>query len=49
MIGTAACTLELIGGILTYAVELGVIDINPAHGIKRPKYNVRSRRLKDGE
>lgn len=44
--GTAARTLGLVGGILTYDVELGV---NPAHGIKRPKYNVRSRRLKDGE
>lgn len=47
--GTAARTLGLIGGILTYAMELGVIDSNPAHGIKRPKDNVRSRRLNDGE
>lgn len=47
--GTAARTLGLIGGILTYAVDLGIIDSNPAHGIKRPKDNVRSRRLNDGE
>jgi integrase len=47
--GTAARTLGLIGGILTYAVDLGVIDNNPAHGIKRPKDNVRARRLSDGE
>ena len=47
--GTASRTLGLIGGILTYAVDLGVIDSNPAHGIKRPKDNVRSRRLNDGE
>src|SRR3546814_8705253 len=47
--GTAARTLGLIGVILTYAVDLGVIDSNPAHGIKRPKDNVRSRRLNDGE
>src|SRR3546814_18884831 len=47
--GTAARTLGLIGGILTYAVDLGVIDSNPAHGIKRPKDNVRSRRLTDGQ
>lgn len=47
--GTAARTLGLIGGILTYAIELEVIDSNPAHGIKRPKDNVRSRRLNDGE
>ena len=39
----------MIGGILTYAVDLGIIDSNPAHGIKRPKDNVRSRRLNDGE
>tara|TARA_R110002072_G_scaffold181232_7_gene337273 strand:+ start:10026 stop:10133 length:108 start_codon:yes stop_codon:yes gene_type:complete len=30
--------LGLIGGILTYAINLGVIDHNPAHGIKKPKY-----------
>ncbi|UNU44436.1 DUF4102 domain-containing protein [Sphingopyxis sp. YF1] len=47
--GTAARTIGLIGGILTYAVDLGIIDSNPAHGIKRPKDNVRSRRLSDGE
>src|SRR3546814_8517634 len=47
--GTAARTRGLSGGILTYAVDLGVIDSNPAHGIKRPKDNVRSRRLNDGE
>lgn len=47
--GTAARTLGLIGGILTYAVDLGVIDSNPAHGVKRPKDNVRSRRLTDAE
>lgn len=47
--GTASRTLGLIGGILTYAVDLGVVDSNPAHGIKRPKDNVRSRRLNDGE
>src|SRR3546814_6003948 len=37
--GTAARTLGLIGGILTYAVDLGIIDSNPAHGTKRPKDN----------
>src|SRR3546814_6555809 len=47
--GTAARTLGLIGGILTYAVALGIIDSNPAHGIKRTKAKVRSRRLNDGE
>lgn len=47
--GTASRTMGLVGGILTYAVDLGVIDMNPAHGIKRPKDNVRSRRLSDAE
>src|SRR3546814_10130278 len=45
--GTAARTLGLIGGILTYAVDLGIIDSNPAHGIKRTKDNVSSRRLNE--
>lgn len=47
--GTATRTLGLIGGILTYAIDLGVIDHNPAHGIKKPKYKVRERRLTEGE
>ncbi|MFW2446750.1 MAG: tyrosine-type recombinase/integrase [Qipengyuania pacifica] len=47
--GTATRTLGLIGGILTYAIDLGVIDRNPAHGIKKPKYEVRERRLTEAE
>lgn len=47
--GTATRTLGLIGGILTYAIDLGVIDHNPAHGIKKPKYKVRERRLTEAE
>lgn len=47
--GTATRTLGLIGGILTYAIDLGVIDRNPAHGIKKPKYQVRERRLTETE
>lgn len=47
--GTATRTLGLIGGILTYAIDLGVIDHNPAHGIKKPKYKVRERRLTEDE
>jgi integrase len=47
--GTATRTLGLIGGILTYAIDLGVIDRNPAHGIKKPKYKVRERRLTEAE
>ena len=47
--GTAARTVGLVGGILTYAIELGVIETNPAHGIKKPKDNVRTRRLTEAE
>lgn len=47
--GTAARTVSLLGGILTYAVDAGIIDRNPAHGIKKPKDNVRKRRLSDSE
>ncbi len=47
--GTATRTVGLLGGILTYAVEAGVIEVNPAHGIRKPKDNVRSRRLTEAE
>lgn len=41
--GTATRTVGLLGGILTYAVDAGIIEVNPAHGIKKPKDNVRNR------
>lgn len=47
--GTAARTVSLLGGILTYAVDAGIIERNPAHGIKKPKDNVRKRRLSEAE
>lgn len=47
--GTATRTVGLLGGILTYAVEAGIIDRNPAHGIRKPKDNVRNRRLTEAE
>ncbi len=47
--GTATRTVGLLGGILTYAVEAGIIERNPAHGLKKPKDNVRKRRLSDAE
>ncbi|MBS7701439.1 MULTISPECIES: site-specific integrase [unclassified Chelatococcus] len=47
--GTATRTVGLLGGILTYAVEAGIIERNPAHGIKKPKDNVRNRRLTEAE
>lgn len=48
-VGTATRTIGLFGGILTYAVEAGIIDVNPAHGVRRPKDNVRERRLSEAE
>lgn len=47
--GTATRTVGLLGGILTYAVEAGIIDRNPAHGLRKPKDNVRNRRLTEAE
>jgi hypothetical protein len=47
--GTATRTIGLLGGILTYACEAGIIITNPAHGIRKPKDNVRDRRLTEDE
>ncbi|MFB6417720.1 tyrosine-type recombinase/integrase [Bradyrhizobium tunisiense] len=47
--GTATRTVGLLGGILTYAVEAGIIETNPAHGVRKPKDNVRNRRLTEAE
>lgn len=47
--GTATRTVGLLGGILTYAVEAGIIEHNPVHGIRKPKDNVRNRRLTESE
>lgn len=47
--GAASRAIGLLGGILTYAVETGIIEVNPAHGVRRPKGNVRTRRLGDAE
>lgn len=47
--GTATRTVGLLGGILTYAIDAGIIEHNPAHGIKKPKDNVRKRRLSEAE
>jgi integrase len=48
-LGTAARTVGLLGGILTYAVGQGVIERNPAHGIRKPADGVKRRRLSDDE
>jgi integrase len=47
--GTAARTVGLLGGILSYAVSEGIIETNPASGIKRPAGKVRTRRLSPAE
>lgn len=47
--GTAARTVGLLGGILTYAIEAGIISTNPAHGLRKPKDAVRTRRLSEAE
>jgi integrase len=45
--GTAARTIGLLGGILTYAVEQGYRADNPSRGIVRPKDRTREWRLDD--
>ena len=47
--GTATRTIGLLGGILPYATEAGIITANPAHGLRKPKDNVRVRRLTEDE
>jgi integrase len=47
--GTAARTVGLLGGILTYAIEAGIISTNPAHGLRKPKDAIRTRRLSEAE
>ncbi|AGH51412.1 tyrosine-type recombinase/integrase [Sphingobium scionense] len=47
--GTANRTVGLLGGILTYAKDAGIIDVNPAAGVKKPKDQVRTRRLTEAE
>ncbi len=47
--GTAIRTMDLLSGIFTYAIEAGIIDQNPTHGLKKPRYKVRDRRLSEAE
>lgn len=43
--GTAARAASFLGAILTWAVHEGVIESNPAHGVKRQADRKRTRRL----
>jgi integrase len=45
--GTAARAVGLFGGILTYAIEHGVIERNPVHGVRKPADRVKTRRLNE--
>ncbi|MGO4667702.1 tyrosine-type recombinase/integrase [Bosea sp. 2RAB26] len=48
-LGTAARTAGLLGGILSFAVSEGVIESNPARGVRRPAGQRRKRRLSGEE
>ena len=43
--GTATRTVGLLGGILARGVAKGLIRHNPAHGVQKPSYRRRERRL----
>lgn len=47
--GTASKCVGLTGSMLTYAVSMGIIEHNVAHGIRKPKDQVRDRRLSEDE
>jgi integrase len=47
--GTASRTAGLLGGILSFAMSEGIIDANPARGVKRPNDGQRQRRLDAAE
>nr|WP_036288906.1 site-specific integrase [Methylocystis sp. ATCC 49242] len=47
--GTAARAANFLGAVLTWAVHEGIIDSNPAHGVKRQADQKRTRRLTPDE
>ncbi len=48
-VGTGTRTLGLLGAILTYARENGIIETNPAHGIRKASDQKLNRRLSEDE
>jgi integrase len=47
--GTAARAAGLLGGILTYAIENGIIEKNPVHGVRKPADRMKTRRLSEDD
>lgn len=47
--GTASRTAGLLGGILSFAMSEGIIEANPARGVKRPTDGQKQRRLDAAE
>lgn len=47
--GTATRTTGLLGGILSYAYDEGIIERNPAENVKRPAGSKKTRRLTPSE
>ncbi|RVT81630.1 DUF4102 domain-containing protein [Rhodobacteraceae bacterium CCMM004] len=47
--GTASKCVGLTGSMLTYAISMGIIEHNVAHGIRKPRDQVRDRRLSEDE
>lgn len=48
-IGTGTRTVGLLGAIFTYAKENGIVEANPAHGIRKAADQKRNRRLSEHE
>ena len=47
--GIGTGTVGMLGAILTYARENGIIETNPAHGIRKPVYQKRTRPLSEDD